>query len=342
MNLSRKPHFARPKFLATLFAVGLMFLLIGCSRDAPQNFLHPVGAIAKREDSLWRLTFGIAAVVFVLVEGALLFVIVRYRQKSSRDAPKQVHGNHKAEIAWTLIPVLLLSGIAVPTIKGIYDISAKPKDNPLEVTVIGHQWWWEYRYPTLGVTTANELHIPVGRPVYLTLESVDVIHSYWVPKLAGKQDVVPGRINHMTISSPVKGQFVGECVEYCGASHANMRNRVFADEASDFDTWVSDQTKDRVAPETSLAQQGEQVFVNGPCVGCHTVKGTTAAGIVGPNLTHFASRGTFAGSIFDINADAVSKWLANPPARKPGSKMPNYHLSQDDIDALTAYLLSLK
>jgi cytochrome c oxidase subunit 2 len=318
----------------------LMLVLAGCSRDAPQNFLHPVGEIAKRADRLWRLTFGIAAVVFVLVEGALVFVLFRYRQRSSKDAPKQVHGNHRLEVIWTLIPVLLLSGVAIPTIKGIFDLSAKPKDS-LEVTVVGHQWWWEYRYPSEGVVTANELHIPVGRPVYLTLESVDVIHSFWVPKLAGKQDVVPGRINNLTISSPVKGEFVGQCVEYCGASHANMRLRVFADEPGDFETWLNSQRADRAEPTNALTEQGAEVFVNGPCVGCHTVKGTNASGTVGPDLTHFASRTTFAGAIFDMNADEVSKWLRDPPKRKPGSKMPNYHLSQEDIDALTAYLLSL-
>ena len=340
MNHSQRPHLPRPRFLFTLCAFAVLLVLTGCSRDAPQNFLHPVGEIAKREDSLWRLTFGIAAVVFVLVEGALVFVLFRYRQRSAKDAPKQVHGNHRLEVIWTLIPVLLLSGVAVPTIKAVFELSAKPK-NPIEITVVGHQWWWEYRYEKEGVVTANELHIPVGRPVYLSLESQDVIHSFWVPKLAGKQDVVPGRVNHMTISSPVSGEFVGQCVEYCGASHANMRLRVIADEADDFESWLDSQRENAAQPTNPLAQQGADVFANGPCVGCHTIKGTEAAGTTGPNLTHFASRKSFAGAIFDVNADQVSKWLRDPPNRKPGSKMPNYHLSQDDIEALTAYLMSL-
>ncbi len=304
------------------------------------NFLHPEGPIARRADKLWDLTFGIAAVVFVLVEGALVFIIFRYRQKSRADSPRQNHGNTKLEILWTIIPALLLVFVAVPTVGGILYLSDEPP-NALKIEVIAHQWWWEYRYPG-GLVTANEMHIPVGREVSLDLKSVDVIHSFWVPKLAGKQDVVPGRINRLRLVADTPGEYQGQCAEFCGLSHANMRLKVFADSAEDFDRWLDDQTDAAGVPAQALAAQGLDLFVNGECAGCHAIKGTPAEGTIGPNLTHLASRTTFAASMFDLSADNLAAWLRNPPGRKPGSKMPNLHLAEEDIDALVAYLLTLR
>lgn len=311
-----------------------------CSADAPLNFLHPEGPIARRADKLWDLTFGIATVVFILVEGALVFIIVRYRQKSRADAPRQHHGNTKLEIVWTIVPALLLVFVAIPTVGGILFLSAKPA-GALEVEVIAHQWWWEYRYPN-GVVTATEMHIPVGRDVVLNLKSVDVIHSFWVPKLAGKQDVVPGRINKLRLFADTPGEYQGQCAEFCGLSHANMRLKVFAESSDDFNRWLKEQGDAALPPAEALGAQGKDLFVNGQCAGCHTIKGTPAEGTIGPNLTHFASRTTFAGSMFDLNVDNLAAWLRNPPGRKPGSRMPNLHLAEEDIDALVAYLLTLR
>lgn len=320
----------------------LLALLAGCSRDAPYNFLHPEGPVARKADGLWDLTFGIATVIFFLVEGALLFIIVRYRYKrKTAELPKQTHGNTKLEVLWTLIPVLLLSGVAVPTVKGIVDMGTKPKDS-LEIRVIGHQWWWEFQYGDSGVVTANELHIPVGTPVYLTLESVDVIHSFWIPKLAGKQDAIPGRINHMNILADRAGTYLGQCVEYCGLSHANMRVTLFAESQEDFDDWISGQQTEASSPIDALAIEGEKLFLEGACAGCHAIKGTDAQGNLGPNLTHMASRTKFAGAIFDTNASNLAMWLKDPPGVKPGSKMPNLQLRDEEIEALVAYLQSLK
>lgn len=280
--------------------------------------------------------------IFFLVEGALLFIVIKYRYKrKTSELPKQTHGNTKLEVLWTLIPVLLLSGVAVPTVMGIVDMGKKPKDS-MEIRVIGHQWWWEFQYGDSGVVTANEFHIPIGTPVYLTLESVDVIHSFWVPKLAGKQDVVPGRVNHLNLLAERPGRYSGLCVEYCGLSHSNMRITLFADTQEDFDDWISDQQAEASSARDALAVEGEKLFLEGACAGCHAIKGTDAQGNVGPNLTHFASRTMFAGSIFDNNAANLARWLKDPPGVKPGSKMPNLQLRDDEIEALVAYLRSLK
>jgi cytochrome c oxidase subunit 2 len=318
----------------------LLTLLAACSRDAPYNYLHPVGPVAKIDDGLWRFTYAIAVVVFVLVEGALVYILIKFRHRSDLDAPKQVHGNTRMEIIWTAIPVLLLAVVAVKTVSVIIEGSKKPRD-AMEITVTGHQWWWEFAYDN-GVKTAGELHIPINKPIYFHIKSVDVIHSFWVPKLAGKQDAVPGRVNHLSFSAPVVGEFLGECAEFCGLSHANMRLKVFAMTRADFDQWMTNQMAPAAAPTEPMAAQGATLFANGPCIGCHTVSGTPAAGTVGPNLTHLASRTSFAGAIFTRNDQNLHKWLENPPGRKPGSKMPDLNLKESDIKALVAYLDTLK
>lgn len=310
------------------------------------NYLYPEGPRAIQADRLWDVTFAIAAVVFVLVEGALIYILFKYREskKGARVDPKQVHGHTKLELLWTAIPAVILTGIAFMTVPVIFDQARVPED-ALEVEVIGHQWWWEYKYAN-GVVTANELFIPVDQPVRLTLKSGDVIHSYWIPKLAGKQDVVPGRINYMTIEATKPGEYLGQCAEYCGLSHANMRAKAVALEQADFDAWVEEQLAD--AANEGSAAEGKELFLTGKfagdqaCVSCHAVKGTEAAGIIGPNLTHLASRDRFAGGMFELNEENLKLWLEDPPERKPGSLMPDLGLTDDQIDDLTAYLLSLE
>lgn len=317
--------------------------LSACARNAPQDTLKPEGPIGRQIDSLFWPVFWIAVATFFIVEGALVFMVLRYRDRGGeRTGPEQVHGNTRLEIAWTIVPALLLAGIAVPTVSTILDLAKKPTGDFLRVEVKAHQWWWEYNYPADGVTTANELHIPVGKPVYISLRSEDVIHSFWVPKLAGKQDVVPGRTNYLTIEASHPGRYQGQCTEYCGLSHANMRLLVVAESREDFEDWLSDQKKDSIPPGDALTLAGEQLFVNGPCAGCHTIRGTMAKGVTAPDLTHFAARSVFAGAMFQLDHENLIKWLRDPPALKPGSRMPNYHLSESDIAALVAYLETLQ
>ncbi|MGH2768028.1 MAG: cytochrome c oxidase subunit II [Actinomycetota bacterium] len=328
-------------------------LLAGCARNAPQDALAPVGEIARQADALFRPVFYVAVVIFFLVEGMLLYALLRFRQRSEMDAPVQVHGHTRLEVVWTAIPAIILAGVAVPTLRAIFDVSRPPTGNVLNIEVVAHQWWWEYRYPGLGpsptepLVTANEMHVPVGRPVYLKLKSDDVIHSFWVPKIAGKQDVIPGRENFLKLKADEPGTFLGQCAEFCGLSHSRMRLVLIAQPEEEFQAWAEAQRRPAGEPADPLARRGRdlfltQVFAGGnSCSGCHAVSGTQAAGIVGPDLTHVASRDTIAGATLK-NPEELDEWLRNPPKLKAGSLMPNLKLSEDQVEALVAYLKTLQ
>jgi cytochrome c oxidase subunit 2 len=321
--------------------------LTACVNNGPQDALKPAGPDARKLDTLFKPVFWIAVVVFVLVEGLVLYCVIRFKARSDDDAPVQVHGNFRAELGWTIAPAILLLVVGVFTIKTIFDVNRVPKGaDVVQVDVTGHRWWWEYQYPGIGVTTANELHIPVGRPVAITLTSGDVIHNFWPPRLAGKVYAIPGRHNHMALQADKPGVYYGQCAEYCGASHANMRLRVVAMSATDWDTWVRDQkagpaTSASTTTSTDPAAQGAALFLSKGCAGCHAISGF-AAGNVGPNLTHLQSRDCFAGCLFDMNDQNLRRWLRNPPGEKPGSVMPNLNLSETEITQLIAYLDTLK
>lgn len=324
-------------------ALAGLLTLVGsaCASDAPQDYINfQEGPVAQKADELWDVTFAIAVAIFFIVELLLIYTIVRFRARPGREA-KQFHGNTKVEVLLTAIPALILAGLAVPTVRTIFDLSSRP-NNALEIKVLARQFWWEYEYREAGVVTANEMHIPVDTPVYLTMEGDDVIHSFWVPRLAGKQDVVPGRTNQLTIQADNPGSYQGQCTEYCGLSHANMRLRVIAHTQEDFDRWLAEQKQDAAEPADTLAAEGQQLFLQGQCINCHAVQGTDAQSRVGPDLTHFASRDTFAGAMFDNNTENLRDWLDDPPAMKPGAKMPDYGLTSQEIDALVAYLQSLE
>ena len=324
-----------------LLPVVLLLFLASCAENAPQDFLEPEGPIARQIDNLQKPVFLVAGVIFVVVEGLAVYFVLRYRHREDSPEPVQIHGNTRLEVAWTLIPALILLVIAVPTIRTIFDLGQKSR-NPLKVTVVGHQFWWEYRYDDLGLVTANELVIPVDQDVELDLESIDVIHSFWVPKLAGKTDVIPGRENHMKLRASEAGTYLGQCVEYCGTSHANMRLRAVAKSRDDFNSWV--QNERRLAREPlpgTPAADGKALFTTKGCSGCHRVEGVSQ-GQVGPNLSHFKTRSTFAAGMFDNTSDNLRAWLRDPPKEKPGAKMPALGLSPDDITKLIAYLETLE
>jgi len=319
-------------------------VLAGCAKVAPQTTLEPKGPIARQIDNLIDPVFIVAGVVFVLVQALVVIAVLKFRDRGQEE-PEQIHGNTALEIGWTLVPAVILLLIAVPTIKTIFDLSRPAEaSDTLEVTVTGHQFWWEYLYEDSGVLSANELVIPTGRPVELTLKSVDVIHSYWIPALAGKTDVIPGRVNRMTVVADEPGEYPGQCTEYCGASHANMRNVARALDAADFEEWLAAQQRGPATPaEGSAAAEGLEVYGNRGCAGCHTITGVSE-GKVGPNLTHFADRGTFAGSIFENNGENLTRWLTDPQAAKPGNQMviPGVPLTPEEIEQLIAYLEMLK
>ncbi len=321
-------------------------MVSACGReDLPQNSLDPQGPVARQLDDLINPVFVVAGLVFVLVQGLVLYAAFRYRRRSDDDAPKQVHGNPKAEIGWTIAPAVVLLVIGVFTVVTLFDISETPAGpDVVKVTVTGHQFWWEYEYPGRNVVTANEMHIPTGQKIALTLRSDDVIHSFWPPKLAGKVDVVPNRVNNMVIEADKPGTYYGQCGEFCGISHANMRLTVVAHTPQDFERWVASNAAAAKLPDPEddpEAADGAAAFRAKGCASCHTVKGF-AAGEVGPDLTHFAQRKTFAGAIFPNDERNVRAWLRDPPGEKPGSKMPDLDLTEDEIADLIAYLKTLK
>jgi len=334
----------------------LALLMAACAGDQPQTTLDPAGPIARKQDGLWDLVFPVAVVVFFVVEGLLVYALIKFRHKEGREA-KQFHGNTRLEVVLTVVPALILAGIAVPTIRTIVDVAEEPA-NALDITVIGHQFWWEYQYEEEGIVTANELVIPADTEVFLTLDgnltdlvdgTNEVIHSYWIPRLAGKQDIIPGRITTLRLRADEPGSYRGQCTEFCGLGHAYMRQRAIAVTPDDFDQWVEDQ-KEPAVEEASVAvgadlfQKGQ--FANGPaCASCHALDANSEGqpqGLAGPNLAHFASRDTFAAALFDRTDANLKAWLENPAAVKPGAKMPNLGLTPEQIDDLVAYLQSLE
>jgi cytochrome c oxidase subunit 2 len=343
----RIPSKARLK--AAALVGGLAFLLSACSRtNLPQDTFNPAGPEARTEAGLFWFVFWIAVVVFVLVQGILVWALYRFRHRPGRADPVQVHGNKRLEIAWTVAPALLLLVVAVLTVPKIFTLAAKPSGNVLNIEVTGHQWWWEVNYTGMNVVTANEIHIPAGRPVYVTLKSMDVIHSFWVPRLAGTQDMVPGRVGHLTLEASDPGVYLGQCKEFCGASHANMRFRVIAQTEGDFQAWLAQEAENAATPAAgSPAEEGKQLFQTGRfaggqmCTNCHTTE-PDLGGTVGPNLAHYGNRGTFGGGTFTNTTDDLALWLKDPGAIKPGVDMPNLGLSADQIEALVAYLETLK
>lgn len=322
-----------------------MAVLAACAGDYPQSTLHPTADFSESIDRLYRTIFWWALGVFVVVEAVLLFVIIRFRERPDSPAPKQVHGHTMLEIAWTLAPAVVLVFIAVPTIQTIFRTQGTAPEGALEIEVVGHQWWWEFRYPELGVTTANEMHVPVGRPVALVMTSADVIHSFWVPKLGGKRDLMPRRTTRIAFTPDSVGEVLGQCAEFCGESHANMRFMVVVDDAHGFAAWAANEQAPPVAAETmgALARRGAEAFRDprNQCMACHTVQGITP-GVIGPNLTHVGSRSTIASGILPNTEEALARWIRDPLREKPGSLMPKVDVAEDTIAALVAYLQSLR
>ena len=297
---------------------------------------------ARDIDGLFGIVFKFMVAVFVVVEVLLLYTIFRHRHRPGAAEPRPTHGHTVLEVAWTIAPVLILVFVAVPTIQTIFRTQAPAPAGALKIEVVAHQWWWEYRYPDLGVVTANELHVPVGRTVDLELTSADVIHSFWAPRLFGKRDAIPGHTNTIVFAADSTGEYMGQCVEFCGASHANMRLRVLVDSDTGFAAWAKAQAATPAAPaKNSVEQRGQDAFRRYACIGCHTVAGVSA-GTIGPNLSHVASRTTIAGGMLPTAAAMLQKWIENPQAVKPGALMPRMGVKPDDLTALVAYLQSLK
>ena len=344
-----------------VLVAGIGVLLASCGREEqPLNSWDAQGPIAERINGLFWPVFWMATAVFVLIQGALLVAIFVFRDRPKRDGttrkePKQTHGNTRLELLWTAIPTLILAGIAVPTVGAIFELADCP-DGAMEIQIIGHQWWFEYQYPDSGVTTANVMVIPEDTEICAKMTSDDVLHNYWIPKLAGKRYLVPGQITELRLYADNPGEYWGHCAEFCGLSHAKMRARVLAVTPADFDDWVSAQLEPAIMPgEGTAAARGMEVFLGGACIGCHVLDGVNnpdpeTLAVTAPDLTHFASRNMFAGATLPAGLEptqqdweaGLKQWLADPPTVKPGSFMPDLGLTAEEIDALVAYLSVLK
>ncbi|HKV53909.1 MAG TPA: cytochrome c oxidase subunit II [Candidatus Binataceae bacterium] len=316
----------------------------------PLDTLVPTSDITKSFYDLFVEVTVLDIIVLIVVVGALLLAIFVFSTRTGGSRPPSVkHSDMYLELAWTIVPALILLAITIPTVRTIVQTQPYtwPKDT-LQIEVIAHQWWWEFHYPTLGVETADEVHIPTGKTIHFELFSKDVIHSFFMPQVGGKRDVVPGQENQITLIANVPGYYYGQCTEFCGDSHANMRFRVVVDTPAKFDEWVKQQLAPPNKPTEGAAAAGAKIFANAPCAICHTIRGVSGFskqytyGFRGPDLTHFGSRTTLAGSILDNTPHNVALWIRNPDAVKPGANMPTLGLSGHDLNDLVAYLESLK
>lgn len=328
----------------------LLVALASCASDGatyPQSTLHPHGDFAAMVDQLFMTTFWWALGVFILVEGVLVFAIWKFRARPGDAEPVQTHGNTTLEIVWTIIPAAILAFIAVPTVRTIWRTSEDPGRDALQVEVIGHQWWFEFRYPQLGIVTANELRVPIGRKVDLRLTTKDVIHSFWVPQFAGKRDMIARHTNHFWFTAADTGIYSGQCAEFCGTEHGRMMFHVVSEDSAGFAAWVA--TQHGAAPDSALAkdslyQAGKTAFLAGGCVGCHAMAGQPTANLVdlmGPNLSHVATRRHLVAGLLDNTDEELARWLRDPNAVKEGvlMKLPR-PLTEAEITALVHYLRS--
>jgi cytochrome c oxidase subunit 2 len=318
------------------------------SASSPTNIFAPASTPAHSIYELSLLVLGITASIFAVVFCLLPYAVVKFRKKTRDDGrePPQVYGSNQVEIAWTVIPVLIVLALFMATARVIASIQkAVPNTNSVEVVAIGHQFWWEYRYPGLNVVTANELHVPMSdparpTPTFIKLLSADTDHSFWVPRLAGKTDLIPNHPNSTWIDPHETGLYLGQCAQYCGTQHAKMLLRVYVQSRDDFDRWI--QAQRRPALVNDSVSQGQRIFETTACINCHAVSGTVANGRFGPDLTHLMSRDTIAAGAAPNTATNLRLWIQNPNAIKPGSLMPAMELNDQDIDALVAYLETLR
>jgi cytochrome c oxidase subunit II len=338
-NLQRARRARVPRLGA--LAVGLA--LAGCGLlDSPATTLVPRSDFGWTSHRIFIQILRWDTAIFLVVQVLLLVAVFRFRERDPKAIPRQVRGSAMLEIIWTLIPAVILTFIAFPTVSAIFRTQAAAPQDALRVKVIGHQWWWEFQYPELGIVTASDLHLPAGRPVSLEIGSVDVIHSFWVPGLGGKRDATPGNQTRIVLTADTPGVYYGQCAEFCGASHANMRHLAVVETPEAFQAWAAKQKEEAATPsDGSPAAAGLQLFRTGTCVGCHTIRGVSGGGI-GPDLTHVGSRRTIAGGILPNTPENLARWVRHAPQVKPGSLMPEQSLIDAQVAALVAYLQSLR
>jgi cytochrome c oxidase subunit 2 len=338
-------------FLAFMrpFAAVVSALFLGASAFAVNSNTSIFSRDATPANDSYNLQLFVYAIttgIFLVVGSLGAYAVIKFRARpgDEKSEPVQIFGSNQIELSWTIIPILIVVVLFLTTARMIFAVQDAPEPpNSIKVTAIGHQYWWEFQYPQYGFTTANELHVPVSdpkspTPTYIKLSSADVIHSFWVPRLAGKTDLIPARVNEMWIDPSKPGMYEGQCSQFCGTEHAKMLLRVYVQPRADFDTWVKNQQLAAVSTEA----QGRHVFESQACVNCHAVKGTIANGRFGPDLTHLMSRDTIASGAADNSPDNLRRWIENPDVFKSGSNMPAMNLSPEQLTQVTAYLTTLR
>jgi cytochrome c oxidase subunit II len=342
--------FARGPLSVLLSVIWQVSAVVAATPPAlsPTNIFAPASTPAKSIAHLSVFVLVITGIIFFVVFTLLVYSVIKFRGQAGdagREAP-QVYGSTQIELAWTIIPVLIVVVLFLATARVIHAVQDAPQPpGAVEVTAIGHQYWWEFRYPKLGVVTANELHIPVSdpanpTPTFLTLLSADTDHSFWIPELAGKTDLIPNHPNSMWMDPQRTGIFLGQCAQYCGVQHAKMLLRVSVDSPEDFAAWVHGQQK--AAVQDASVETGRRVFESTACINCHAVAGTNANGRFGPDLTHLMSRATIASGAAPNTPDQLRLWIQDPNKIKPGSLMPAMQLSDADLDAVASYMETLR
>ncbi len=373
-------------YKSSFIFIALLLVLLtvsGCwvSTGNPQDTFDYAGPVAREQGELFNFIFVIAIFVFVIVEGLIIYISWQYRSSKRKNMPKQVHGNTLLEITWTIIPAIILIVIAIPTVQSIWSTSRPPEEG-MNITAIGHQWWFEFRYPEQGIITANEMYIPVGEDIIITLDSQDVIHSFWVPKLAGKVDMVPISENILWLRADQPGTYYGQCAEFCGIAHAHMRFRVVAYTPEEFIQWSDEWFIPPDAPQASSPESEGQVLFTANCSTCHSVNTDYGVEIAlqeqrwqswqndpegsllvsAPSLMHFGTRSTLGAGEVEMNMENLIQWIKDPSEIKPGTRMQqnasiyrvdpekaNPHstrarakLSDDEVEKIAKYLISLK
>jgi cytochrome c oxidase subunit II len=372
---------SRAIILRTLIVLTALSLCgaVACAEPSTSIF-EPRSTPAHEVYGLSVFVLAITGLIYVGVSALLVYAIVKFRaRKGDTTEPPQVFGSMQIELSWTIIPILIIVVLFLTTARVLFSVQdAKKPTSALDVIAVGHQFWWEYRYPQYNVVTANELHIPVStavapQPTFMKLTSADVIHSFWVPQLAGKTDLLPNRVNEMWIDPHTPGLYLGQCAQFCGAEHAKMLLRVYVDTPEQFKQWIANQQRTQTelsasgltaestpnsgnvvrasmsaAPGNAQAEQeisakaGQYVFEHQACINCHTVAGTVATGRYGPDLTHLMSRETIASGAAPNTREELLKWIGDPNQVKPGCLMPAMHLTDRQYEQITEYMLTLK
>ena len=360
MRIRLNPILAMARLIAAVVVFGCA--PVRAYESSPTSIFAPHSTPAYQLNGLALFVLAISGLIFSGISVLLVYALVRFRRRpGDMNEPPQVFGSTQIELSWTIIPILIIVVLFLGTARVLFSVQDAPKPpTALNLVVIGHQFWWEFRYPDYNLVTANELHIPVSsssapRPTFMKLTSADVMHSFWVPQLAGKTDLLPNRVNEMWMDPQQPGLYVGQCAQFCGAQHAKMLLRVYVDTPDDFKRWIAaqKQVQAEIPPSTPAGQlaqvsddvtprTGQLVFEQQACINCHTVAGTVANGRYGPDLTHLMSRSTLAAGAADNTPGNLQAWITDPSTFKPGSLMPAMHLTDRQNAQITAYLLTLK